>query len=125
MVLLGWVSYHLLIMVELNQAHQSINPLKYIASRPAKFLLSVTGAVMGYILTDATLPADVSPAISLSAFAGVGFTPYMIFDYIGKKTKTAPIKPPVNTAPLTGEEIASFQKLPKFQAHDVTTWIKR
>ena len=122
-VLLGWLSYHLLIMYELNQNRASLNPIRYFIERWAKVSLSVTGAVMAYHLAEAGLPDDAHEVLVIGTYMSAGLFPYQVFDYLGKKFGKD------NNADLTTseqiDEPVEFQPLPKFQAHDVTTWIKR
>ena len=123
-VVLGYLSYHLLVMYELSQNNASLNPIRYVIDRWAKVGLSTTGAIMAYYLVKAGLPEDAPEILIIGAYMSAGLFPYQAFDYLGKKFGSIEI----DTCEITSEEVdeePEYQKLPKFQAHDVTTWIKR
>lgn len=116
MVVIGWISYHCLVMVELQQSKQRIVwPVEYIRMRPFKTILSVTGAIMGYILCT-ELPDDINRAIELTAYAAAGYSPYHVFDAISAKNSI----PDKNVE--TVKEI--LVKQDKFKASDPTTYAK-
>ena len=116
MVILGWLSFHCLVMIEISNAGGSNNPITYLKNRPIKVTLSVLGAILGYFITKATLPIETAESLVILAYAGAGYAPYHAFEILSKFKKDIPV---------TSEKIAEFEKQPKFQAHDVTTWVKR
>lgn len=56
---LGFVSYYLWIMGEMNAAGQPVNPIKFILARPYKSLLSLIFAYLGYTLVTIGLDPEV------------------------------------------------------------------
>ena len=115
-VILGWLSFHCLVMIEINSNGGSNNPITYLKSRPIKVTLSVLGAILGYFVTQATIPTETSESLVILAYAASGYAPYHIFEILSKFKQTPDV---------TSEKIEEFKPLPKFQAHDITTWIKR
>lgn len=122
-VVLGYLSYHLLVMYELSQNHASLNPIRYVMERWAKVGLSTTGAIMAYYLVKAGLPEDAPEILIIGAYMSAGLFPYQAFDYLGNKFN----KSELDISDITSEQVEEeeFEKLPKFKASDVTTWIKR
>ncbi len=113
--LLGLLSYHFMVMAELhNEKGKVVWFGEYFQLRPFKSLLSVTGAILGYFLAGATLPPETTESLRILAYAGAGYAPYHVFDYLSQKQ-----------AKVAKPEIVEFEKQEKFRASDVTTWIKR
>ena len=106
-VVLGWLSFHCLVMIEIHNDGGSNNPFLYLKNRPLKVVLSLLGAVLGYLLTDATLPSDTAPALVILAYAGVGYAPYHIFEIISKHKKTEPMK--VSSKKIEEAETVQFE----------------
>ena len=113
-MVLGWVSYHSLIMTEMHQSKgRIIWPIEYVKERPFKTILSITGAVMGYVLCT-EIPPDTNRIIVLSAYMAAGYSPYHVFDAISAKQKK-PQKASINEV---------LVKQDKFKASDPTTFVR-
>ncbi len=113
--ILGLLSYHMMVMAELhNEYKRVVWFVEYFQLRPFKTLLSVTGAILGYFLVDATLPTDTARSLVILAYAGAGYAPYHVFDYLSQKQ-----------AKVAKPEIVELEKQEKFTASDPTTWVRR
>ena len=121
-LILGWLSYHLLVMYELKLNNASLNPVKYLAELWAKVGLSVTGAIMAYHLAEAGLPSDAHELLIVVTYMSAGLFPYQAFDYLGKKLSNKNLFGEMTSEKLSEPE---FVKKEKFEAHDLTTWVRR
>ena len=93
-VVLGWFSHHLMILAERNASTGELpHPLTYVKKHPYKFMMSIVGAVLGYMFmviqfSDiATLNNKDVDLLYLMAMFGAGYVPYNIIDKMGRVSK--------------------------------------